>query len=305
MSDLITSGNRLYGRRFRLTIANPVSTPGDFKNVTTDIIEVDGTRDGERALRVQFEIEKSLEKQPNSSKLKVTNLSESMRHNLSKKGVKVLFEAGYKSSGLFRLFVGDVRTIDNVRQDADWETTMQLGDGDRAWKYARVNESFAAGARGGDVLMELAKATGLDLGNIEKQAKLIRTVVDQGYSATGNALRALDTFVSKVLKKTISIQDGELQLLDVFEVLDHPIPEVSPETGLVGSPEMQTPPAKGKPQLLRFKCLLQPFKPGAKVRLISDRYDGHVRIQKVKYEGDTSGADVAYYSSCDCILLKG
>lgn len=287
------SGNALFDRRCRLTIANPVATPNDFKHQTTDVIEIDGgvaDRRGVVGMRVRFNIIKSRKKEPNNSEITITNLSPSRRSSLQHKGVHVLLEAGYKDTGVSRLFSGDVRTVDHVRSDADWDTVMHLGDGERAWKYARVNVSHAPGTRSSDVLRSLADAMGLELGNAGQQADKLNSKLDQGFCAAGSASRALDLFVRSIGKEW-SVQDGELQILDPYAHLDLPVPEISPDTGLIGSPEMGSPPAKGKPALVKFKSLLIPTKPGARVKLKSKRYDGYVTVQACTFSGDTSGDD--------------
>lgn len=289
---MATSGNALFDRRCRLTIATPTDEAGNFSKTKVQVIEIDGGRadGGAIGMRVKFQIKKTRKKEPNTSEITVTNLSQTRRSSLQQKGVLVTLEAGYKDTGLHRYFSGDVRTVDHVRSDADWDTVMKLGDGERAWQYARVNVSHAPGTRSSDVLKSLASAMGLDPGNVDAQLSGINSTLDQGFCACGSASKALDLFV-KSLRKEWSVQDGALQILDPYAALDLPIPEISPDSGLIGSPEMGSPPKKKKPQLLKFKSLLIPTKPGAKVKLKSKRYDGYVTVQAVTFTGDTSGGD--------------
>ncbi len=289
---MATSGNALFDRRARLTIAVPVDTPGDFTHTTTDVIEINAgkTDNGSPGLRVKFTVKKTLKKTPNTSEIIVTNLSPSRRASLQRKGVKVLLEGGYKQSGVFRIFSGDVRTIDHVRNGADWDTTLKLGDGERAWRFARVAESFEVGTRFAEALKKVGRATGLELGNLDQVAGTINVVFDQGFTAFGSAVQVLAR-MSESIGKELSVQDGALQILDPYGALDLPIPEISPTSGLIGSPEMGTPPSKGKPALLKFKSLLIATKPGGKVKLVSDRYNGYVRIHEVTFTGDTHSGD--------------
>lgn len=300
-----TSGHALFDRRCRLTIANPVAAPNDFKNVTTDVVEIDGGVSDKAAsgLRVKFKIVKTLKKEPNTSEIQVYNLSPSRRSSLQQKGVKVLLEAGYAGTdGISRYSSGDVRTIDHIREGADWNTTMHLGDGERAWNYARVNESFAPGTQGSDIFKVLAKAAGLDLGNVDKASSIITKVFDQGYAACGSAMRAFDQFVDSVGEISWSVQDGQIQVLKLDAVLDLPIPEITPQNGLIGSPEMGTPRKKGAPALVKFKSLLIPTKPGAKVRLKSSRYNGFLKVVSCVFTGDTHGGE--WYSEIEGEILK-
>lgn len=281
----------LFDRRCRLTIANPVKDATDFSSTTTDVIEIDGGVTDDRSvagMRISGKITKTTKKEPNTSEIVVTNLSPDRRKSLQQKGVKVLLEAGYRDLGVAKIFSGDVRTVDHVRNGSDWDTTLKLGDGERAWNFARVNASFAPGTKGSDVLKTLAKAMGLDLGNVPKQAVKLTATFDQGYAAAGSASREFNRIVHS-LGLEWSVQDGVIQILGPDETLDAPIPEFTPDSGLVDSPEMGTPQKKGKPTLLTFKGLLQVVKLGGKVKLRSERYDGHVKVKTATYDFDTHG----------------
>lgn len=293
---------QLFDRRCKVTFAIPVDTPGDFTHTTTNLLEVDGGRTDAWTVgqRVQFKVEKTLTKEPNTSSVTITNLAPQTRQQLQSKGVRVLIEAGYKD-GVERIFSGDVRTVDHVRSKADWDTVCKVGDGERAWRFARVAESFAVGSRAADVLKKVGRAMGIDLGNLDDKAAKIDTILDQGWSAAGSAARALDRLVV-ALGKEWSIQDGALQILDPYETIDYPIPDITPDTGLIDSPEMGSPATKGKPQLLKFKSLLVITKPGARVKLKSQRYDGYVRVHRCSFEGDTSGGD--WYTTIEGTISK-
>jgi hypothetical protein len=294
-------GDTLFGRRARVTVSIPVDTPGDFTHVTTDEMVINGGDDPSApGLRVKFKIDKTDQKDPNSSIVIITNLSPSSRARLQKKGVKLTLEAGYQATGVSRIFVGDVRTVDHVRNEADWDTTLKLGDGERAYRFARVAESFAAGTPKAVILQRLANLSGLVLGNVPNQAGALRGSFDQGYSATGRWSDVFDRFV-KSLGLTWSIQDGALQVLAPGQAQQAQVLEISPSTGLVGSPEMGTPEKKGQPALLKFKFLLQPLLPGGQVKLVSARYNGFVRARKVSIEGDTRGSE--WYTTVEGVIV--
>lgn len=297
------SDQALFDRRCRLTIADPVKEKNNFKFETFNVTEIDGGRSDANliGMRVQFDIKKTLKKEPNTSTITVTNLSADSRSKFQAKGVHVTLEAGYKDTGMVRYFAGDVRTVDHVRKGPDWESVFRLGDGERAWQFARVNESFAPGAAVSDVLRSVAGRMGIDLGNAIEQANKLGTKLDQGFCVSGSASRALDLLM-KSIGMEWSIQDGALQILKVSQVLDLPVPEIGPDSGLLDSPEMGSPPKKGAPALVKFKCLLTSVKPGAKVKLKSERYNGYLRVVACSFKGDTSGGD--WFSEISGELLK-
>lgn len=298
------SGDRLTDRRCRLTIATPVSTPNDFKDVTTQVTEIDGGITNDRnklGLRLKFKITKTLKKEPNTSEIIVTNLNQNSRASLQVKGVRCLLEAGYKDTGVSKIFSGDVRTVDHIRNVADWDTTMKLGDGERAWVYARVYESFSPGVRIADVIKTAAKGMGIDMGNVNAAVAGISAVFSQGFVIAGSASAAMTQLI-ETIGYTWSVQDNQIQILKPDQVLDLPVPEISQSSGLIGSPEMGTPTKKGKPALVKFKSLLIPMKPGSKVKLISDRYNGYVRVEACTFSGDTGGGE--WYTEISGSVLK-
>lgn len=293
----------LYGRVARLTISTPAAT--GYSATLRDELVIDSNSDGKggnQGLRVSFKICKTDGKEPNTAEIVVTNLSPDNRGLLQKKGVKVTLEAGYEATGLSRIFRGDARTIDHIRDKADWNTTIKCGDGERAYQNARVNESFAPGTGAGDVLTYLANVSGLQVGNVPTVVANLLFTYDQGYVVSGKWRDELDKLV-RALGYYVSIQNETLQVLLPGQASTAAIPLISADSGLIGSPEFGAPEKKGKPALVKFKSLLMPTLPGARVRLKSLRYDGVVRVKKVEFEGDTFGGD--WYTTYQGILTDG
>jgi hypothetical protein len=284
-------GDALYGRIARATFSIPVATAGNFSGVLVDDLVINGADDPVRpGLRIKFSIDRTDQKDPNKSTITVYNLNDDTRGKLQRKGVKLNLEAGYQASGLSRIFLGDVRTVDQVRDGDDWGSLIKLGDGERAFRYAQVEESFAAGTPASAILQRLAGLGGIPLGNVTQKAASLRSRFDNGYTASGRWSLVFDKFV-KSLHLSWSIQDGSIQVLAPGESLDVAVPLLSPETGLVDSPEMGTPEKKGQPALLTFKALLFPARPGMRVQIRSKRYNGLVAIKKCKLDGDVRGAE--------------
>lgn len=293
----------LYDRRCRVTFSTPSDTAGNFKDVLRDELVVEAGEGGNHpaGLRVSFKISKTDGKEPNTAEITVTNLNDDSRGQLQKKGLKVVLEAGYNATGVARLHRGDARTVDHVRDKASWNTIVKCGDGERAYKHARVAESFAAGTGAGDVLTFLANASGLQVGNVPTVVANLTTRYDQGYVVSGRWSDEMDRLV-KAIGYGWSIQDETLQVLLPGQATNGQIPLISVESGLIGSPEFGTPEKKGKPALVKFQSLLMPTTPGAKVHLKSERYDGDVRVKKCSFEGDTHGGP--WFTSYEGVILK-
>ena len=298
------SGESLYGRSCRVIIQGMSATQGDYLNPGPgQAIEIDGSDDkANPGLRIQFKITKTREKHPNTGEITISNLSPTRRASLQQKGIRVTLEAGYVSTGRTRIFSCDARTVDHERKGADWETVIKGGDGERSFQWARVNESFAAGTGAGDILKRLAQASGLAIGNVPDMVANLAVTFQNGYVVDGLARNSIDRLV-KSLGYTWSIQDGALQVLSPGGTVGVLIPEIGPDSGLIGSPEMGSPEKKGKPALVKFKSLLVAVRPGGRVRLKSERYNGQVRLKKVEHEGDTMGG--AWYTNMEGVIDAG
>lgn len=270
----------LFERRCSIIVGKP---PTDYVTLQPGAIEVTG-------LRMQFKIEKTLTKTPNTCEVLITNLSEKSRAGMQAKGSRIIVSAGYPSTQA-QIFSGDARLIEHVHVGPDWITKIQCGDGERAYQFARVNTSFAGGTRVVDVLKAAARSMFVDPGNLNEKAAALTQQFVNGYAMQGKASREFD----KVLAPTgleWSIQDGRMQLLAPGEANKDVVVEISPTSGLIGSPEHGTPEKKGGPAVLKVKSLLQPSaKPGGRVRVVSAEHNGIFRVLKVSHNGDTAGGE--------------
>lgn len=267
------------------------------------LIQDDGRRFTFDGFRVQFKIEKSLRKEPNTADVRVTNLGRQTRASLQQMGGRLILEAGY-SSLLGQVFAGDIRTTDHTFTRPDWDTHIQCGDGERAFAFATINNSFAPGTPLADLIGAIGGAMSgkkLDTDKFVRAAKGLPGAVANGFSAYGKASTELD----RVLAGTgyeWSIQDCQLQLLREGGALSEVAVLLSPETGLIGSPEHGTPDKKHKPSVMKAKALLQPrFAPGRAVRIESLHVNGDFVVQKVTHTGDTAGGD--WYSEIEALPL--
>ena len=254
--------------------------------VAVDDVLVDG-------LRVQFDVSKSLTKHPNTCDIKISNLSESTRRQMKSRRALVRLMAGYEDT-IAQIFSGAARTTDHARESAEWVTHIQCGDGETQFVFSRVSESFAPGASVADIIARIASRLGVSAGNVPAQlaARGFRGNLEQfaqGYVAHGKASTELD----KIMRSAgfeWSIQDGALQILKPDQATKKQAVLLTPDTGLVGSPEHGAPNKKGKPSVMKAKSLLQPsIHPGGEVSIQSRSVDGHFRVSKVKHTGDTAG----------------
>ena len=263
-------------------------------------------------LRAQFKIKKTATKEPNECELSIWNLSETSRAALQAKGTRIIVEAGYISTASV-IFAGDSSIIDHKHEGPDWISRIQCGDGERAFKFATLNQSFGPGV---SVLEVFKKAAGqlvfkgVSIDNAVKQAQTELTgQFTQGYVLSGRAFSAAAQ-LAESYGLELSIQDGQLQLIRRASTTQDQAVVLSASTGLIGSPEHGTPAAaapdgRKKPQVLKAKSLLQPgIRAGGRVRIEAESpgNNGDFKVLTVVHDGDTHGG--SWYSEIEAVPVS-
>jgi hypothetical protein len=280
--------SRLYKRGCKVTVwqtkpAGFVGANPDFFETQSNAIEITG-------LRVQFTVTKSLDSTPNEAEMTITNASDRTRGFIETKPLAVKIDAGYDDV-LRHVFTGDVRWAQSAIDVVDWETKLQLADGDRAYRSARVSTAYKKGATVVQALREAAKAMGLQL-----PASVVASADLQAQFASGRSLQgpARDE-LTKLLAPFgyhWSIQDGKLQVLKDQNGNATEAIAVNQTTGMIGSPVYGTPDKSGKPPTLTVKMLLYPeVVPGGQILVSSRQINGVFRVSKATHTGDTHGDD--------------
>jgi hypothetical protein len=258
-------------------------------------------------LRIDFRVTQTLGKEPNTCDLKVTNLSEASRGKLKGARLPVVLQAGYKGQieNQSILFSGDTRTIDHIREKADWTTHVQCGDGERAYQYDRLSRSFGNNTPVVDVIKYAADGLSVNRGNLDEMLAQYPPVLPTfyfGYVAFGRAGDILSDLLSSCGLKH-SVHNGALLVTSKVQGQGTVTTQVvlTPSTGLLGSPEHTPPDNKGKPGTLKFKCLLNArLRPSTLVRISSANIDDGVFVlQKVEHQGDSHGSD--WVTSCEAL----
>jgi len=256
-----------------------------------------------KGLRIKFQIEKSLESNPNNSEIVVYNLAPDTRAALQAKGLHVRLQAGYEDGETVAiLFSGDLRHCEHRKASVDWETHLSIGDGERAYRFGHVSRSFREGVTRHSAASEAAGAMGLQL-----PAGLESLLGDQfaaGLTMHGPAQKEL----SKLLEPkglSWSVQDGRLQVLTETGTRKGTAIRIAPPNSgtpaaavLVGVPEFGTPKKKGDPPTMTCKILLNAdVYPGTRIQMDSAAIKGNFKVIKVTHTGDTAGGE--WYSACE------
>ena len=232
-------------------------------------------------LLIQFDIEKSLESDPNQATVQVYNLNRSSRALLQQDGVAALLEAGYRDT-IDRLFVGQVKHSAIERQGSDVVAKLEFHDGMQQFQESVISQSFGPGVTEKQVLEKLASAMNVGLGVVKG---ITADVFQNGISLSGAVRDRLDEITQKMGVEW-SIQDNNLQILpknvpsETLGIL------LTPDTGLIGSPTERED-SKDGGKFLEFKSLLRvELKPGVAVQIQARDVNGFFKIRKVRYQGD-------------------
>mgnify|MGYP001815327810 CR=1 FL=1 len=240
-------------------------------------------------LALTFKVDKDDGREPNKAKLNIWNLTATNRAKLQEKGLEVIIEAGYVDE-IVQIFKGDIATSTITRDAVDWVTELELTDGGRQLKSARINESFRGGQPIGQMLKKAADALGLDAGNLAEKVASdgARSVLKELISSvvlSGSAADVVDKLAADMGLK-FSVQDKQLTFLAKDEPLPGPAVKLSAGTGLIGSPSI------GEKGIVKAKALLNGrIVPGRKVELESVVASGTYVARKVRHSGATWGSD--------------
>ena len=112
-------------------------------------------------LRISFNIEKTSESNANTAKIAIYNLNPTHRQQLEESGNVVILKAGYRGfsnepiDGI--LFQGDISKTTTIKKGADYVTTIDGGDGEKALLDEHFEKSYGAGALLSTVIDDISK----------------------------------------------------------------------------------------------------------------------------------------------------
>jgi len=262
-------------------------------------------------LRIQFAVHKGDVETPNNAAITVTNLAPGTVSRIRGEFTRVVLSAGYEGNAGV-IFDGGIRQVRNGREGADTWTEIVAADGDRAYNFATVSTTLAAGARLADQVAACAGALAEKDAAAGYIADLAGQALPRGKVMFGMA-RSYLRDVAHTADASWSIQDGLLQMIPATGTLPGEAVVLTAATGLVGSPEQTN-------EGIKVRCLLNPrLKVGGRVQLDNasirtaridlkigawdkavrlDR-DGSYRILKAEFTGDTRGND--WYADLVCV----
>ncbi len=271
-----------------------------------------------RGLDVIFQVKRSLKpKEPNTCDLKIYNLGADSLAAIAQATQKstiiaapptgipgvagkpvnivpVRIDAGYVGR-TSTIYLGELRSAQSVTDGPDIVTELNTGDGDVALALQRINQSFRAGTSPVTVVQALLQQMGVGSGNLAAVQSVFASaqgaLFQRGLILKGNAATHLTDLCASVGLE-FSIQGGQAQFLRLGQPLAGQAYLLSPNTGLVGTPTVDS------AGILSFTSFLLPgLLPGAPVQIQSKFVSGLYRIISVELSGDTAGND--WYAKCE------
>lgn len=239
-------------------------------------------------LNVTFTVKRSLSaKVPGRCEVAVYNLSSDTRKHLhAMRNVFVSLEAGY-ASGTSVIFRGELVESWSTREGTEWVTTITSDDGGQKRRTKRVQKNYLNGTSLQTIIRDLAASLEVGLGNTDAIAPLAKfwktkqAAVVKGFTASGDAVSQLDR-VARSCGLSWSIQGGQLQFLVIGGATVDPPVLLTPDTGLIESPEL------GKDQIVKCRTLMIPgLYPGRPVELATRYTQGLYRIETATHQGES------------------
>lgn len=243
-------------------------------------------------VRVSFDIDMDDNKETNTGKINIYNLSEETKGLLEKKDTSVILKIGYDGAELSTLFIGNVVEHKDEYNGTDIITRVICKDGYIPLSSKKITLSFSPESTTRQILEKIVGELNLAKGDY---SSLPNYSYKQGFSFIGSPGSALDivlarighewTIVNNVLIIT-KPNESDKTILSQF---------LSPSTGLIGKPE------RFKEELVKTKiknnkstdgwkirCLIIPsIQPKNLIKVESSNVNGTFLVKAVKFVGDT------------------
>jgi|GEM_PF-672458 len=234
VADSQKKGDMLFGRRYRITVSD---SNGDGLDVSD--------------LRCTFNITKTIQMEPNSSEITIYNLNAKTENAIMMNGKRVTVEAGYEGTQFGLIFDGDIlQTIRERESGTTFKLTIIALDSDRAINFDIANFSLVKGQTARNIVEHIVNQAEnpIDIGSISE--KLNGQKLTRGKVLFGKASDYLRQ-IAKSNELQYYMDDGRLHLISLDELPEGEIIELTPTSGLIGTPQQTDYGLSGQ-------CLLNP-----------------------------------------------
>jgi len=290
------TGNVLYGRRYRVIVANS-------GGIALDVSD----------LHCTFDIQYVVNQQPPFSTIVIYNLNPVTEDFILNYGDRVIVEAGYEGNQYGVIFDGEV--VEPIRDKEDnvtYRLTINALAGNSLLNQSFVNFTLNRGQSARSIVQNLASMAThpSPIGELSPQlsaAQLPRAKAVFGL--TRDYIRQ----IAQASNLAFYTKSGEINLIHASDPPKGEILDLTPESGLIGQPTQQD-------LGVSFRCLLNPaIQIGTMVHIDSSLIQaqtyqigqvprpldaqGIYRVVGVEHVGDTRGND--WYTNCVTVSQAG
>lgn len=187
--------------------------------------------------RCIFEIRRGDTQTPNTGVLRILNLNDSTANAISQaEFTKLTIKAGYPGN-FGQIFTGNIKQQRKGRiSQLDTYVEITAGDGDQAYNFSTINVSLPAGTQPTAVqkaLLDAMKPYGITQGYAPN---FPTNALPRGQVLFGSTKDIIRKF-AEIHQCSWSIQDDKLVFIPLTSYISGDVVTVSPDTGLLGSPE--------------------------------------------------------------------
>jgi hypothetical protein len=270
-------------------------------------------------LRFRFEVRASDVETPNTLVVRVYNLADETQNKIIKEYNKVTLTAGYVNGNKANIFQGDIKQFYFGRErNVDKFLEIRAGDGDQAYNFAIINQTFPAGTSDQQTLAALAGAMSLPVAKSADGFLTTGGILPRGKTLFGLA-RIHMRDLAKKNNCRWSIQNGVVTLVPNTGYISGQAVQINSSTGMIGTPEQTD-------NGIIVRCFLNPsIQIGQAVQInnrdinqaniksqfwptyTSQYYpatvsnDGFYRVLVTEHFGDTRGQGNDWYTELTCL----
>lgn len=265
--------------------------------------------------QITFSIKKDNNKDPNQAEIVIYNLSDDTVNYINRgirNNLAVALAVGYEGEELVMIFKGTIQWVSDTFDSVDRKTTLHCLDGGINIAEARTSRSYPKGTKIKRVVTDLVKDLGTTEGNIHVDND---QTLSSATAMCGNTSHYLE-HICKSIDHNVSIQDGSVYVTPRSQMSSARSAYISPETGLIGSPEpfhndikptkkvtKSSKKAKKPTDGVKFKCQMNgAILPEKTIWLKSRDYDGPFKVVSVSHNGDKEGKE--WVTEVECVSVS-
>jgi len=239
------------------------------------------------ALRIEFDVSKTISGVPNEGMVRVWNLSTASRQKIGKELDQVTLEAGYRYASRGIILKGQVREVFHRRDGVDVITEVAVGDGDLQQRKGVIAKTYPRNTKIKDIVEDIyGHMPGVTRGELKGLDDLPPT--RRPLTLIGPTSRQMD-MLGRSHGFYWSIQNGSLETIPHDGYIDQ-IVVITPRTGMVDVPTVSD-------TGVVVTCLLNPeIRPNRLIEVRSDTTDmndasGIYRVNGCSFYGDNKDGD--------------